>query len=231
MIRDDIKSALVSAMKSGDKAATATLRMVQSAIKNRDIELRTASTQPDDDALVTEVLQKMIKQRRESVELYRQGGREELAAAVGANWRILDDGTIWLGVEGWAKATLPADADVIEHLDDPGAAIDRCHELLAPDGVLHSRSAEERGAADAARALLPLIERLLRESLTWALVDGLAADGFRIDFPGSGMASSQVLPLVAEGRRVVPLGRIMRIPRAAAPSYKSASQLLRTSSL
>ena len=80
MIRDDIKAALVSAMKSCDKAATQTIRMVQSSIKNRDIELRTAASQPDDDALVTEVLQKMIKQRRESVELYRKGAREELAA-------------------------------------------------------------------------------------------------------------------------------------------------------
>ena len=80
MIRDDIKAALVSAMKSGDKAATQTIRMVQSSIKNRDIELRTASAQPDDDALVTEVMQKMIKQRRESVELYRKGEREELAS-------------------------------------------------------------------------------------------------------------------------------------------------------
>ncbi len=80
MIRDDIKAALVSAMKGGDKAGTQTLRMISSAIKNRDIELRTASVQPDDDALVTDVLQKMIKQRRESVELYEKGGRAELAA-------------------------------------------------------------------------------------------------------------------------------------------------------
>jgi uncharacterized protein YqeY len=80
MIRDDIKTSLVTAMKGGDKAATQTIRLIQSAIKNRDIELRTSSTTPDDDALVTEVLQKMIKQRRESVELYRKGGREELAA-------------------------------------------------------------------------------------------------------------------------------------------------------
>ncbi len=80
MIRDDIKAALVSAMKSGDKSSVQTIRMLQSAIKNRDIELRTASAQPDDDALVTEVMQKMIKQRRESVELYRKGDREELAA-------------------------------------------------------------------------------------------------------------------------------------------------------
>ena len=80
MIRDDIKTALVSAMKGGDKDSTQTIRLIQSAIKNRDIELRTASAQPDDDLLVTEVLQKMIKQRRESVEMYRQGNREELAA-------------------------------------------------------------------------------------------------------------------------------------------------------
>jgi len=80
MIRDDIKAALVSAMKGGDKDATATIRLIQSAIKNRDIELRTASQQPDDDQLVTEVMQKMIKQRRESVDLYRKGNREELAA-------------------------------------------------------------------------------------------------------------------------------------------------------
>lgn len=80
MIRDDIKAALVSAMKSGEKDKVGTLRMLQSALKNRDIELRTAATQPDDDALVTEVLQKMIKQRRESAELYTQGNRPELAA-------------------------------------------------------------------------------------------------------------------------------------------------------
>jgi len=80
MIRDEIKAALIGAMKGGDKDGTATIRLIQSAVLNRDIELRTASQQPDDDALVTEVLQKMIKQRRESVDLYRKGNREELAA-------------------------------------------------------------------------------------------------------------------------------------------------------
>ena len=89
MIRDDIKAALVTAMKSGDKAGTQTLRLISSAIKNRDIELRTADKAPDDDQLVTEVLQKMIKQRRESVELYRQGNREELAAAEEAEIAVI----------------------------------------------------------------------------------------------------------------------------------------------
>ena len=90
MIRDTIKAALVSAMKSGDKAGVGTLRMLQSALKNRDIELRTASVQPDDDALVTEVLQKMIKQRRESVEMYTAGNRPELAATETAEIATLE---------------------------------------------------------------------------------------------------------------------------------------------
>jgi len=90
MIRDDIKAALIGAMKGGDKATTQTIRLIQSAIKNRDIELRTSSQTPDDDALVTEVLQKMIKQRRESVELYRKGDREELAAIEEAEIAIIE---------------------------------------------------------------------------------------------------------------------------------------------
>ena len=90
MIRDTIKAALVDAMKGGDKPATQTIRMIQSSIKNRDIELRTASNQPDDDLMVTEVLQKMIKQRRESVELYDKGNRAELADVERAEIAVIE---------------------------------------------------------------------------------------------------------------------------------------------
>ncbi|HEX6219313.1 MAG TPA: GatB/YqeY domain-containing protein [Sphingomicrobium sp.] len=90
MIRDDIKAATIAAMKGGDKDTTGTLRLVHAAIKNRDIELRTASSQPDDDALVTEVLQKMIKQRRESADLYRKGGRDDRAAAEEAEIAVIE---------------------------------------------------------------------------------------------------------------------------------------------
>ena len=81
MIRDEIKAATIAAMKSGDKATTGTLRLMSAAIKNRDIEARTGGAPADDDALVTEVLQKMIKQRRESADIYRTNGREDRAAA------------------------------------------------------------------------------------------------------------------------------------------------------
>ena len=90
MIRDEIKTALVAAMKARDATTTAAIRLIQSAIKNRDIELRTATQQPDDDLLVTEVLQKMIKQRRESIEMYEKGNRPELAAAEAAEVAVIE---------------------------------------------------------------------------------------------------------------------------------------------
>ena len=81
MIRDTIKAAQITAMKAGEKDRLAAVRLILAKIKDRDIELRTASQLPDDDAMVVEVMQKMIKQRRESIALYEQGGlRTELAA-------------------------------------------------------------------------------------------------------------------------------------------------------
>ena len=108
MIRDDIKAALVSAMKGGDKVGVGTMRMLQSAIKNRDIELRTASVQPDDDALVTDVLQKMIKQRRESVEMFEKGGRAELAAIEQAEISVIERFLPQQMSEDEAKAAIAA---------------------------------------------------------------------------------------------------------------------------
>ena len=80
MIREQIKSAQITAMKAGDKERLAAVRLILAKLKDRDIELRTASTVPDDDATVVEVLQKMVKQRRESNEMFTNGGRDELAA-------------------------------------------------------------------------------------------------------------------------------------------------------
>ena len=94
MIRDDIKQAQITAMKAGDKESRAAISLIQAAIKNRDIEARTGGApdpgSPGDDALVVEVLQKMVKQRRESIAMYRQGGREELAAAEEAEVTVIE---------------------------------------------------------------------------------------------------------------------------------------------
>lgn len=79
MIREDLKAAQIASMKAGEKEKLAAVRLILAKLKDRDIELRTQSAPADDDAVVVEVLQKMVKQRRESIALYEQGGRQELA--------------------------------------------------------------------------------------------------------------------------------------------------------
>ena len=90
MIRDDIKAAQIAAMKAGDKEARNAISLIQAAIKNRDIEARTGKAPDSDDALVVEVLQKMVKQRRESIDMYEKGGRPELAAAEAAEVAVIE---------------------------------------------------------------------------------------------------------------------------------------------
>ncbi len=91
MIRDDIKAAQVAAMKAGDKARLGTIRLMLAKIKDKDIELRTGTPPADDDVLVTDVLQKMVKQRRESIAMYEQGGRQELADIEAAEVVVIED--------------------------------------------------------------------------------------------------------------------------------------------
>ena len=91
MLRDSIKSAQVSAMKAGDKPRLNAVRLILAKLKDKDIELRTASSVPDDDVLVVDVLQKMAKQRRESIAMYEQGGRQELADAEAAELAVIEE--------------------------------------------------------------------------------------------------------------------------------------------
>ena len=80
MLREDINNSLKGAMKAGDARRVSTLRLVNSTLKNADIEARGQGKPAlsDDEALG--VLQKMIKQRQESAELYEKGGRADLVA-------------------------------------------------------------------------------------------------------------------------------------------------------
>ena len=91
MIRESIKAAQVAAMKSGDKARLGAVRLMLAKLKDRDIELRTASQVPEDDTLVVEVLQKMAKQRRESISMFVSGGRQELADAEKAELAVIEE--------------------------------------------------------------------------------------------------------------------------------------------
>lgn len=91
MLREDIKKATVEAMKAGDKPRTVALRQISAKIKDRDIEQRTAKATVEDDDLVTEVLLKMAKQRRESIALYEEGGRDDLAAQEQAELAVISE--------------------------------------------------------------------------------------------------------------------------------------------
>ena len=78
MLRHKINESVKAAMKSQHRLRLSTLRLVNAAIKNADIEAeRTGKTLSDDDVL--SLMQKMVKQRQESVEIYDRGGRKDLA--------------------------------------------------------------------------------------------------------------------------------------------------------
>jgi uncharacterized protein YqeY len=79
MLRDKINGGVKEAMKSQDKLRLSTLRLMNAAIKNADIEARTGGKDPLDDGALLALMQKMIKQREESVVLYEKGGRKEMA--------------------------------------------------------------------------------------------------------------------------------------------------------
>lgn len=75
-LMDDVKTA----MKAGEKDRLATLRLIQSAIKQTEIDGRTESDRPElDDAAVLAVLERMLKQRRDSISQFEAAGRQDLA--------------------------------------------------------------------------------------------------------------------------------------------------------
>jgi len=91
MLRDDLKQAQITAMKAGDKERLGALRLILARVKDRDIEQRTSAKPVEDDALVIDVLQKMAKQRRESIEMFDKGGRAELAAIEHGELAVIEE--------------------------------------------------------------------------------------------------------------------------------------------
>jgi hypothetical protein len=89
-MRERFTADLKAAMKSGEKQKVETIRMITAGLKDRDIEARaTGKTLTDDDILA--LLQKMVKSRQESVEIYEKGGRPELAEKERAEIAVISD--------------------------------------------------------------------------------------------------------------------------------------------
>ena len=78
-MREQIAQALKEAVKSEDKRRISTLRLIQTAIKDRDVANRGAGKDPVSDEEITEILMRMIKQRKESAKGVEEGNRLELA--------------------------------------------------------------------------------------------------------------------------------------------------------
>ena len=78
-MRQRFTEAMKEALKAGDKPRLSTVRMIQAALKDKDIEARGAGRGEASEEEILGLLQKMIKQRQESVAIYEQAGRPELA--------------------------------------------------------------------------------------------------------------------------------------------------------
>jgi uncharacterized protein YqeY len=85
-LKDEISSQMKEAMKAKEQAKVACLRMAMAAIKNREIEIKDEAN----DAECIKVLTKLAKQRGESIEMYKKGGRDELAAKEEGELRIIE---------------------------------------------------------------------------------------------------------------------------------------------
>lgn len=89
-MRARINEAVKTAMKSGDKQRLATLRLITAAIKDRELA-QTAGADGVSDADIVAVLQKMVKQRRESIDVFRKNGRDELAVQEEAELAVIEE--------------------------------------------------------------------------------------------------------------------------------------------
>jgi uncharacterized protein len=91
MLRNQLSSALKDAMKAKELLTVSTVRLILAALKDRDIAARTrGQTDGIDEVEIVDMLQKMIRQRRESIALYEQGGRLELAEREQGEIKIIE---------------------------------------------------------------------------------------------------------------------------------------------
>ena len=94
MLRDRLSQSMKDAMKAGQKDRLGTIRLMISAIKDRELGIGTGGAVPTSaitDGDVVQVLQKMVKQRRDSIATYEQGGRKDLADKEAAEIAVIEE--------------------------------------------------------------------------------------------------------------------------------------------
>lgn len=90
MLREDIQNALKEAMKSKNVLETNAIRMIIAGQKEKDVDARGKGKEKAEDAELLAMMQTMIKQRRESIEMFIKGGRPELAEKEEAEIKIIE---------------------------------------------------------------------------------------------------------------------------------------------
>jgi len=147
-LQTDLSTAMRAAMKSGDAQRVNTLRMAMAASHNRQIELGHELT----DAEVVEVLDRQVKQRRESIELFRAGGRSELADAEEAEIAVLRE-----------FLPEPLSEDELERLARDAVATTGAAGPADMGRVMGALVPQTKGRADG-KAVSDLVRRLLSEA-------------------------------------------------------------------
>jgi uncharacterized protein YqeY len=144
-LKDQLNDAMKAAMKARDDLRLSAVRMVRAAIKNREIDNRIEL----DDQAVTEVISTLAKQRRESIKLYREGNRLELAEKEEAELAVL--------LEFLPSQLTPAEIEslVLQVIQDTGAQgakdMGRVMKAVTP---LTAGKADGRAVSDTVKRLL-----------------------------------------------------------------------------
>ncbi|MGU3495685.1 GatB/YqeY domain-containing protein [Xanthobacteraceae bacterium A53D] len=141
MLRDEINSALKESLKAQDKCRTSTLRLINAALKDRDIDARGLGKDPISDDDLRALLAKMVKQREESAKIYEENARPELAAQERQEILVIQD---FLPKQLSEDETRAAIAKVVTEIDGKGIK-----DMGRVMGVLKERHA---GAIDFGKA-------------------------------------------------------------------------------
>ncbi len=143
---EQIQKDLVTAMRAKDEARLSTVRMIKTALKKHEVD----AMKPLDEATELQILNTMIKQRRESADMFRTGGREELAAKEEAELKMIE------GYMPAAPSAEEVDAAIAAAVAETGAlsAKDMGRVMKAANAILAGKRVDGKVLSDRVRAKL-----------------------------------------------------------------------------
>ena len=143
---EQIQKDMVTAMKAKDEARLSTVRMIKTALKKHEVD----AMKPLDEATELQILNTLIKQRRESADMFRKGGREELAAKEEAELKMIE------GYMPAAPTDEEVDAAIAAAVAETGAASakDMGRVMKAANVILAGKRVDGKALSDRVRAKL-----------------------------------------------------------------------------